>query len=62
LRLRPGAEARASFVDGCPATDLAGVGLPIADPPVRAPLLRHVLSTEPKQRVGYFKVLEQCST
>ncbi|OBH59414.1 hypothetical protein A5687_20630 [Mycobacterium mantenii] len=38
------------------------LGLPLADGPVRAPvllqhILRHVLSTEPKQRVGYFKAL-----
>jgi AAA domain-containing protein len=50
------------LIDGCPATDLTGVGVPIADPPIRAPVLlqhtlRHVLSTEPKQRVGYFKAL-----
>ncbi len=50
------------LVDGLPAEDLAAVGLPMSDPPVRAPvllqhILRDVLSTEPKQRVGYFKAL-----
>lgn len=50
------------LIDGLPAEDLATVGLPMSDPPVRAPvllqhILRHVLSTEPKQRVGYFKAL-----
>jgi hypothetical protein len=50
------------LVDGVEARDLASVGLALADPPVRAPvllqhILRHVLSTEPKQRVGYFKAL-----
>ncbi|WP_241479911.1 ATP-binding protein [Mycolicibacterium neoaurum] len=50
------------LIDGAEAADLAGVGLALADPPVRAPvllqhILRHVLSTEPKQRVGYFKAL-----
>lgn len=50
------------LIDGVEAADLAGVGLALADPPVRAPvllqhILRHVLSTEPKQRVGYFKAL-----
>ncbi|GAT06497.1 RecF/RecN/SMC N-terminal domain-containing protein [Mycobacteroides abscessus subsp. massiliense] len=50
------------LIDGAEADDLAGVGLALADPPVRAPvllqhILRHVLSTEPKQRVGYFKAL-----
>ncbi|OBA35772.1 hypothetical protein A5766_09760 [Gordonia sp. 852002-51296_SCH5728562-b] len=50
------------LVDGAEAADLADVGLALADPPVRAPvllqhILRHVLSTEPKQRVGYFKAL-----
>lgn len=50
------------LIDGVEADDLAGVGLALADPPVRAPvllqhILRHVLSTEPKQRVGYFKAL-----
>lgn len=50
------------LVDGIPVEDLAAVGLPMSDPPVRAPvllqhILRDVLSTEPKQRVGYFKAL-----
>ena len=50
------------LIDGAEVADLAGVGLALADPPVRAPvllqhILRHVLSTEPKQRVGYFKAL-----
>ncbi|MCL3863038.1 ATP-binding protein [Actinotalea sp. K2] len=50
------------LIDGLPAEDLAPVGLPMSDPPVRAPvllqhILRHVLATEPKQRVGYFKAL-----
>jgi hypothetical protein len=50
------------LVDGVEVADLDGVGLTLADPPVRAPvllqhILRHVLSTEPKQRVGYFKAL-----
>ncbi|WP_078344758.1 AAA family ATPase [Mycobacteroides chelonae] len=50
------------LVDGVEVADLSGVGLPLADPPVRAPVLlqhtlRHVLSTEPKQRVNYFKAL-----
>ncbi|ORV92741.1 AAA family ATPase [Mycolicibacterium iranicum] len=50
------------LIDGTEAADLDGVGLALADPPVRAPvllqhILRHVLSTEPKQRVGYFKAL-----
>ena len=50
------------LVDGVEADNLDHVGLPLADPPVRAPVLlqhtlRHVLSTEPKQRVGYFKAL-----
>lgn len=50
------------LIDGLPAEDLATVGLPMSDPPVRAPvllqhILRDVLSTEPKQRVGYFKAL-----
>jgi hypothetical protein len=49
-------------VDGVPRETLNDLGLPVADPPVRAPVLlqhtlRHVLSTEPKQRVGYFKAL-----
>ncbi len=49
-------------VDGVTCDDLADLGLPLADPPVRAPVLlqhtlRHVLSTEPKQRVSYFKSL-----
>ncbi|MDO5501164.1 MAG: hypothetical protein Q4F67_15935, partial [Propionibacteriaceae bacterium] len=43
-------------------SDLSSVGLMLADPPVRAPvllqhILRHALSTEPKQRVAYFKSL-----
>ena len=50
------------LIDGVPAEDLAAVGLPMSDPPVRAPvllqhILRDVLSTEPKHRVGYFKAL-----
>lgn len=50
------------LLDGVEADNLDQVGLPLADPPVRAPVLlqhtlRHVLSTEPKQRVGYFKAL-----
>jgi hypothetical protein len=50
------------LLDGVEVTDLHQVGLTLADPPVRAPVLlqhslRHVLSTEPKQRVGYFKAL-----
>jgi hypothetical protein len=50
------------LVDGSPADNLAALGLPLADPPVRAPVLlqhtlRYVLSTEPKQRVAYFKAL-----
>lgn len=59
----PGVECDSRLiVDGQPAVDLASVGIPLADPPVRAPVLlqhivRHALSTEPKQRVGYFKAL-----
>lgn len=50
------------LLDGVEVADLERVGLPLADGPVRAPvllqhILRHVLSTEPKQRVGYFKAL-----
>ncbi|GDY33868.1 AAA family ATPase [Gandjariella thermophila] len=50
------------LIDGKPADSLAALGLPMSDPPVRAPVLlqhtlRHVLSTEPKQRVGYFKAV-----
>jgi hypothetical protein len=50
------------LLDGMQVLDLQQVGLPLADGPVRAPvllqhILRHVLSTEPKQRVGYFKAL-----
>ena len=50
------------LIDGVEAENLDQVGFPLADPPVRAPVLlqhtlRHVLSTEPKQRVGYFKAL-----
>jgi len=50
------------LVDGNEVSDLSGVGLVLADPPVRAPvllqhILRHALSTEPKQRVAYFKSL-----
>ena len=50
------------LVDGVEVADLGHLGLPLADAPVRAPvllqhILRHVLSTEPKQRVGYFKSL-----
>lgn len=50
------------LLDGVEVVDLSGVGLTLADPPVRAPVLlqhtlRHVLSTEPKQRVNYFKAL-----
>lgn len=59
----PGVECDSRLiVDGHPADDLDSVGIPLADPPVRAPVLlqhivRHALSTEPKQRVGYFKAL-----
>jgi hypothetical protein len=58
-----GAECESRLlIDGQPADDLAAVGLPMNDPPVRAPvllqhILRDVLSTEPKLRVGYFKAL-----
>lgn len=50
------------LVDGYEVDDLLGIGVVLADPPLRAPVLlqhtlRHVLSTEPKQRVGYFKAL-----
>jgi len=50
------------LLDGAEVADLSRVGVALADPPVRAPVLlqhtlRHVLSTEPKQRVGYFKAL-----
>ncbi|ORA15710.1 AAA family ATPase [Mycobacterium arosiense] len=50
------------LIDGIEADNLDAVGFSLADPPVRAPvllqhILRHVLSTEPKQRVGYFKAL-----
>lgn len=50
------------LVDGNDVSDLSSVGLILADPPVRAPvllqhILRHALSTEPKQRVAYFKSL-----
>ncbi len=50
------------LLDGLEVQDLQSIGLGLADPPVRAPVLlqhtlRHVLSTEPKQRVGYFKAL-----
>lgn len=50
------------LIDGVEADNLDQLGFPLADPPVRAPVLlqhtlRHVLSTEPKQRVGYFKAL-----
>jgi hypothetical protein len=50
------------LLDGVKVADLSKVGLGLADPPVRAPVLlqhtlRHVLSTEPKQRVAYFKAL-----
>lgn len=50
------------LIDDLPAEDLAAIGLPMNDPPVRAPvllqhILRDVLSTEPKLRVGYFKAL-----
>lgn len=59
----PGAECESQLlIDGTAAADLARIGLPMADPPIRAPVLlqhtlRHVLSTEPKQRVDYFKAL-----
>ena len=58
-----GAECESQLLlDGQEIEDLSGVGLPLADPPVRAPvllqhILRHALSTEPKQRVAYFKSL-----
>lgn len=58
-----GAECESQLLlDGQDIEDLSGVGLPLADPPVRAPvllqhILRHALSTEPKQRVAYFKSL-----
>ena len=50
------------LVDQQEAESMSAVGFPSADPPVRAPvllqhLLRHALSTEPKQRVAYFKAL-----
>ena len=50
------------LIDGQEVEDLSSVGLVLADPPVRAPvllqhILRHALSTEPKQRVAYFKSL-----
>ncbi|GGM09591.1 AAA family ATPase [Nakamurella endophytica] len=50
------------LVDGVEVADLSAVGIALAEGPVRAPvllqhILRHVLSTEPKQRVGYFKAL-----
>ena len=50
------------LVDGDEVSDLSSVGLMLADAPVRAPvllqhILRHALSTEPKQRVAYFKSL-----
>lgn len=50
------------LVDGNEVSNLSSVGLLLADPPVRAPvllqhILRHALSTEPKQRVAYFKSL-----
>lgn len=50
------------LLDGQEVDDLSTVGLVLADPPVRAPvllqhILRHALSTEPKQRVAYFKSL-----
>lgn len=58
-----GAECESRLlVDGSEVSDLSSVGLMLADPPVRAPvllqhILRHALSTEPKQRVAYFKSL-----
>lgn len=58
-----GAECESRLlVDGTEVTDLGPLGIQLSDPPVRAPvllqhILRHVLSTEPKQRVGYFKAL-----
>jgi hypothetical protein len=50
------------LLNGVEVADLSRIGLTLADPPVRAPVLlqhtlRHVLSTEPKQRVDYFKAL-----
>lgn len=50
------------LIDGKQSEDLSGIGLSLADPPVSAPvllqhILRHALSTEPKQRVAYFKSL-----
>lgn len=52
----------AVLIDGDEAEDLSSIGLSLADPPVSAPvllqhILRHALSTEPKQRVAYFKSL-----
>lgn len=58
-----GAECESQLLlDGQEVADLSTVGLLLADPPVRAPvllqhILRHALSTEPKQRVAYFKSL-----
>lgn len=58
-----GAECESRLlVDGSEVSDLSSVGLMLADPPVCAPvllqhILRHALSTEPKQRVAYFKSL-----
>ena len=50
------------LIDGDEAEGLSSIGLSLADPPVSAPvllqhILRHALSTEPKQRVAYFKSL-----
>lgn len=50
------------LVDGREETSLAALGLTPTDPPLSAPVLlqhtlRYVLSTEPKQRVSYFKAL-----
>jgi hypothetical protein len=50
------------LIDGEQRPDLAAVGLPATDPPMSTPVLlqhtlRYVLSTEPKQRVIFFKAL-----
>ena len=59
----PGTECRTRLlIDDVEVENLAVLGIPLADPPLRAPVLlqhtlRYVLSTEPKQRVAYFKAL-----